>query len=51
MYKKNMVLYNIQATLNMVNCFSKHDKLIYCLLVINMYVINLKVNNPTGKFS
>ena len=46
-----MVLYNVQATLHMVNCFSKHDKLIYCLLVINMYVINLKVNNPMGNFS
>jgi hypothetical protein len=35
----------------MVNRFSKHEKLIYCLLVINVYVINLKVNNPMGNFS
>jgi hypothetical protein len=48
MCKKNMVLYNVQATLHMANCFSKHDKLIYCLLVIKMCVINLKVNNPMG---
>jgi hypothetical protein len=46
-----MVLYKVQASLHMVNCFSKHDKLLYCLLVINMYVINLKVNNPMGNFS
>jgi hypothetical protein len=46
-----MVLYNVQATLHMVHCSSKHDKLIYCLLVINMYVINLKVNNPIGNLS
>jgi len=51
MCKKNMVLSNVQATLNNVNCFSNHDKLIYCLLVINMYVINLQVNNPMGNFS
>ena len=48
---KNMVLYNVQATVHMVNCFYKHDKLIYYLLVINTYVINVKVNNPMGKFS
>jgi hypothetical protein len=51
MCKKNMVLYNVQATLYMIKSFSKHDKLIYCLLVINMYFINLKVNNPVGNFS